>query len=604
MIWKLSVTGIKNRLKDYLVLFSGLIVASMIFYMFLSIATNPVFISKDVYGREAYLNYIFTFGIILLVIITSVYLVYANSFLLSMRKHDYGMYMMLGAKSTRIGLLIFSETLLTGFLAVLLGITLGLGLTTIVTKVLVGKLGLEITHYRAILPSAIIGTLLFFVIIFLLGALGNMRKLTRTSVIDLLHEDQTPINLNHHPILRGVEAICGVLLLAVGYYVMTLPTNYIYLLIPTALVTIIVGSFFVFNGVFTAIINYLLNKKSFSYRGINEFTLGQLKFRLQSYTKVLTMISILFALALGAITVGLNFGSMKDEAQKGIYYDATIISQTPAVKKAEAKLTITNKQTYHYKEKGMHLYFNRAEFNKQPLKEMAVYFHDNQDNSPTYKVKTLATAKLDKPQTTENSIFSQMVPNGLPKKIHLVSPKRWLSIDGQEKFVSYINVKDFVHDFPVINQIQKQQLRENRDYKDTYLNSKPYYYSNVLGFTSAFEFMGFFLGIAFLTMLASTLMFKVLSGAASDKVRYQMLHEIGARPRLLRSSVRKEIGTLFTMPAILGIVDVLCGLQLFRSLLKAPYHNIWIPFTIFIVLYLGYYLLTVTLYEKIVLKTE
>ena len=604
MIWKLSVTGIRNRLKDYLVLFSGLIVASMIFYMFLSIATNPVFISKDVYGREAYLNYIFTFGIILLVIITSVYLVYANSFLLSMRKHDYGMYMMLGAKSTRIGLLIFCETLLTGFLAVLLGITLGLGLTTIVTKVLVGKLGLEITHYKAILPSAIIGTLLFFVIIFLLGALGNMRKLTRTSVIDLLHEDQTPINLNHHPVLRGIEAICGVLLLAVGYYVMTLPTNYIYLLIPTALVTIIVGSFFVFNGVFTAIINYLLNKKSFSYRGINEFTLGQLKFRLQSYTKVLTMISILFALALGAITVGLNFGSMKDEAQKGIYYDATIISQTPAVKKAEAKLTITNKQTYHYKEKGMHLYFNRAEFNKQPLKEMAVYFHDNQDNSPTYKVKTLATAKLDKPQTTENSIFSQMVPNGLPKKIHLVSPKRWLSIDGQEKFVSYINVKDFVHDFPVINQIQKQQLRENRDYKDTYLNSKPYYYSNVLGFTSAFEFMGFFLGIAFLTMLASTLMFKVLSGAASDKMRYQMLHEIGARPRLLRSSIRKEIGTLFTMPAILGIVDVLCGLQLFRSLLKAPYHNIWIPFTIFIVLYLGYYLLTVTLYEKIVLTNK
>ena len=604
MIWKLSVTGIKNRLKDYLVLFSGLIVASMIFYMFLSIATNPVFISKDVYGREAYLNYIFTFGIILLVIITSVYLVYANSFLLSMRKHDYGMYMMLGAKSTRIGLLIFSETLLTGFLAVLLGITLGLGLTTIVTKVLVGKLGLEITHYKAILPSAIIGTLLFFVIIFLLGALGNMRKLTHTPVIDLLHEDQTPINLNHHPVLRGIEAICGVLLLAVGYYVMTLPANYIYLLIPTALVTIIVGSFFVFNGVFTAIINYLLNKKSFSYRGINEFTLGQLKFRLQSYTKILTMISILFALALGAITVGLNFGSMKDEAQKGIYYDATIISQTPAVKKAEAKLTITNKQTYHYKEKGMHLYFNRAEFNKQPLKEMAVYFHDNQDNSPTYKVKTLATAKLDKPQTTENSIFSQMVPNGLPKKIHLVSPKRWQSIDGQKKFVSYINVKDFVHDFPVINQIQKQQLRENRNYKDTYLNSKPYYYSNVLGFTSAFEFMGFFLGIAFLTMLASTLMFKVLSGAASDKVRYQMLHEIGARPRLLRSSIRKEIGTLFTMPAILGIVDVLCGLQLFRSLLKSPYHNIWIPFTIFIVLYLGYYLLTVTLYEKIVLKTE
>ncbi|UZX31732.1 FtsX-like permease family protein [Lactobacillus helsingborgensis] len=604
MIWKLSVSGLKNRLRDYLVLFSGLIVASMIFYMFLSIATNPVFISKDVYGRTAYLTYIFTFGIILLVIITSVYLIYANSFLLSMRKHDYGMYMMLGAKSTRIGLLIFSETLLTGFLAVLLGIILGLGLTTIVTKVLVGKLGLEITHYKAILPSAIIGTLLFFVIIFLLGALSNVHKLTHTPVIDLLHEDQTPINLNHHPVLRGIEAICGVLLLAVGYYVMTLSTRYIYFLIPTALVTIIAGSFFVFNSVFTAIINYLLNKKSFSYRSINEFTLGQLKFRLQSYTKILTMISILFALALGAITVGLNFGSMKDETQKSIYYDATIVSQTPAVKKAEAKLTITNKQTYHYKEKGMHLYFNRAEFEKQPLKEIEIYFHDNQDNLPTYKVKTLVTAELDQPETAANSIFSQMVPNGIPKKIKLVSPKRWNTLSGQKKFVSYIKVKDFAHDFPVIKQIQKQQLKENRNYKDIYLSSKSYNYNNMIGFTSAFEFMGFFLGIAFLTMLASTLMFKVLSGAASDKVRYQMLHEIGVRQRLLRSSIRKEIGTLFTMPAILGIIDVLCGLQLFKTLLISPYHNIWIPFTIFIVLYLGYYLLTVTLYQKIVLTTE
>ena len=219
-------------------------------------------------------------------------------------------------------------------------------------------------------------------------------------------------------------------------------------------------------------------------------------------------------------------------------------------------------------------------------------------------MKTLVTAKLDKPETAANSIFSQMVPNGIPKKIKLVSQRRWNTLSGQKKFVSYINVKDFAHDFPVIKQIQKEQLKENRNYQDIYLSSKSYNYSNMIGFTSAFEFMGFFLGIAFLTMLASTLMFKVLSGAASDKVRYQMLHEIGARPQLLRSSIRKEIGTLFTMPAILGIVDVLCGLQLFKTLLISPYHNIWIPFTIFIVLYLGYYLLTVTLYEKIVLTNK
>ena len=43
------------------------------------------------------------------------------------------------------------------------------------------------------------------------------------------------------------------------------------------------------------------------------------------------------------------------------------------------------------------------------------------------------------------------------------------------------------------------------------------------GLFSGFEFMGFFLGLAFLTMLASCLMFKILSGSKSDIARYEML---------------------------------------------------------------------------------
>lgn len=44
MLWKLSLTGIKSRFKDYLVLFSGLTFASAIFYMFMTLATNPAFL--------------------------------------------------------------------------------------------------------------------------------------------------------------------------------------------------------------------------------------------------------------------------------------------------------------------------------------------------------------------------------------------------------------------------------------------------------------------------------------------------------------------------------------------------------------------------------
>ncbi|MCT7871687.1 MAG: ABC transporter permease, partial [Lactobacillus crispatus] len=112
----------------------------------------------------------------------------------------------------------------------------------------------------------------------------------------------------------------------------------------------------------------------------------------------------------------------------------------------------------------------------------------------------------------------------------------------------------------------------------------------------------FFLGLAFLAMLASTLMFKVLSGANSDRPRYEMLWKVGSRRKLLKSSIKAEIGTLFALPAVLGVIDVLFGLQFFKGILANPYDKIWIPFTIFLVLYLLYYLITVKLYEGIVLK--
>lgn len=47
MLNKLAFAGIKSRLKDYIVLFFGLIMSSAIFYMFESLATNKAFIKAN-----------------------------------------------------------------------------------------------------------------------------------------------------------------------------------------------------------------------------------------------------------------------------------------------------------------------------------------------------------------------------------------------------------------------------------------------------------------------------------------------------------------------------------------------------------------------------
>ncbi|MCG0732925.1 ABC transporter, permease protein [Lactiplantibacillus plantarum] len=104
MLTKLAMTGFKHRWRDYLVLFSGLIMSSAIFYMFEALATNQDFLKQNT--SISMVGLIFQFGSVLLTIITLVYIGYANSFLLSMRKRDYGLFMLVGARKSKIGQLI------------------------------------------------------------------------------------------------------------------------------------------------------------------------------------------------------------------------------------------------------------------------------------------------------------------------------------------------------------------------------------------------------------------------------------------------------------------------------------------------------------------
>src|SRR5699024_350256 len=87
---------------------------------------------------------VFIFGIVLLAIITLVSIVYANSFLLSMRKNDYGTYMILGARNSKLACSIITETDVIGLLATALGMLIGIGLTQVVSQLLISQLGLQL----------------------------------------------------------------------------------------------------------------------------------------------------------------------------------------------------------------------------------------------------------------------------------------------------------------------------------------------------------------------------------------------------------------------------------------------------------------------------
>lgn len=603
MLWKLSLTGIKSRLRDYIVLFSGLVMASAIFYMFESMASNTDFLNNN--STLAMTVFIFRFGSVLLGIITFVYILYANSFLMTMRQKDYAMFMMLGAKGRKIAQMIFSETLIVGTVATLVGSALGIGLTSVVHRLLVAQLNIKITHFTPFNMNGLLITLLFFIVLFLLAAFVNAFSIVKKPILTLLRADQTPAQMKQHKFLFFLEVVLGIIFIGVGYYMMANIGTYQLMGIAVALVTIVLGTYFIFHSVIIFFLKLLKKTENLSMKKLNNFTLSQLSFRIREYTQMLSMVAMLLALALGALTVGLGFKNQITQLTNEVSNYDLVLNQSELIDQSKvAKLSPTINAIYQQKEDEKTVYYNYSEFEQNPFLIM-------ENQTPNTGERNVKTKKVTAEELATNLNYQDELryyelPEQREKEIKLLPAEEFAQLNLPQTSMQLIQAKDFHESIEQIGDLVAENNKNNESLKDGMFSFTQKYdaYQMINGMFSGFEFMGFFLGIAFLTMLASCLMFKILSGSKSDVVRYEMLGKIGARQALLKQSIRREIGILFLAPGILGAIHVLFGLQMFAVLMDDPYHNLWIPFTIFFVLYFIYYVVTTWLYTGIVLNKK
>ena len=600
MLGKLALAGIKNRRRDYLVLLLGLTMSAAIFYMFANLATNRAFIKANAVVSQASL--IFGFGAVLLILITIVYIMYANSFLLSMRQHDYGLFMMLGATRKRVGELVFLETLILGSLATAVGIVLGLAMSQFLVGFLLDMLGLHLAHLSAVYVPAIVATAVLYVGLFILASLFNLVRLTRTTVLKLLHTDEQANQPKVHPFRQMVAAILGVCFLAIGYWSLAAIKDLQMTAIPIALVTITIGTYLLFRATILVIIQGL-RRTRWAKKHLNGFLLGQLNFRVYNYTRMLTIVSLLFAMALGAITVGSGYHRQLPMMANSLgTYTVAIHDKNAQEQRLIDQLNVKHQATYTQKRQGKVVYYNAAELKQQPFELNRGTTEAKYATHPKYYTESLKQFKQKGSQSLDFLSLAIRSEQGFYAP-QILSAQQFAKQSGKTMTVTTVRVKNLNQDKRVLKRLNKLELaRFAQPEAMTVGNYQSY--ELMSGFFGGLEFMGYFLGIAFLAMLASCLMFKILSGAPGDQRRYQMLYKVGVRQRLMRVGIAKEIGILFLIPGIMGVIDVLFGLQMFKPLMQSPmspYLGIGSIFAIFIGLYAIYYAITLALYWRIVL---
>lgn len=606
MIMKLALSGMKRKQRDYLILFTGLIISIAVFYMFLTLSLNKEFITHNSVINN--IQAVFLVGTVMLSVITFFYLFYTNSFLLSLRKKEFGLYELIGAKKFQIRRVFQIETMAITGISIIIGLALGILLSRIVSWLLMNGLDLEFTQFKIVYLPAILWTMAYFgVASFITSTIHNSR-LAKTSIIDLLRSEVQNEGIPEKPKSAAPQISLGALFLGLGYVAIYFMEQLRFIGLFTAPVATTLGTYLLFGALLPIIVRKWKKNKTANFKGLNSFTSGQLNFRLSSLKWVLATIAMLIALSAGAIAGGFAF---KNDAFTSIdkywQYDATLYNPGVAERAVLDSIPLQEQLSFRMKMDDEFIYFAHEELNATPplIRDWMTYeivrpgplpanleIGDDYQIVPDYWLAALDT------------INPALVGT---KYSRIVSLEEFDRINEEEISIVLARTDDFsahMQRWQELDRLQEEKYPDlvvGFDPTTDSVASKYAQFKSHYAIASGTFFMGFFLGLAFLTMMASILMFKILSGANNDIRRYDSLRKLGVRRRLLEKSIYREILIVFLFPGILGLAHVLIGMRIFTFILEDPYYRLWVSLLIFLIIYGGYYFFTVHLYRKIVL---
>lgn len=605
MLSKIAISTIKHRIKDFIILFAGLSSSVAIFCMFTTIAENKAFLESNSDIRQ--IVFIFIIGEFLLGFITIIYLNFANTFLVQLRQREYGVLMLYGATKKQVANLLFKETMILGLLSTIFGIILGMALTCIAGSVLQNLLYLNLPNWQFFNIKGFIITLLFFATLLFVNGSINAIRLKSAQLDNLLQANQVSEKLPHSLGRYLVLGFLGLLLFVSSILVMKNIVKYGTTGLIVALILNVSGTYLTMRASLILILSSL-KKLNNSYRDLNRFMLGQLTFRLGAFDKLLTIVTLMFALALGALSVGRAYQlTTPIIANQSSAYTIAIKNATAKDKKNIDQLKKVNfLHTYQYKSMNEgRVYFDQSEFDRVKL---PVFRNQSKDKKSNLKKPKMAYANAIQLQTNYEPSMHKLSENALSQsplmsdKIETIfaSHAMFDSLQTATNDITIIKVDGIAENESVLSKLVNSQKEKLEPLNYSTMSGTYPLLVTLRGFMGGLEFMGFFLAIAFLTMLASTLMFKVLSNAETDKQRYSILSMVGANIELLRLTNCKEIAIIFIVPLLIGFIDVWFGLTMFKSMLPDVYIGLGFASLITIVIYVMYYCVTVRLYQRLV----
>lgn len=626
MYFNIAFKNVKKSFKEYSIYFFTLTFAVCIFYSFNAIGSQKAMMQlsekQNIYG-DLMENIISVLSAFIAVLLGGL-IIYATNFLIKKRKKEFGIYMCLGMKKKKISKILVFETVIVGTISLIVGITVGVLFSQGLSFLTIKLFKVDFSKYRFIISfEAIIKTILYFAIMYLVVILFNVFIIRKYKLVDLLYSNKKSESIKVTDPKRAIIIlILSIVVISFAYYfVLKAGLDFTNFQFKISLVLGCIGTLLFFYGIASTLFYIIKNNKNIYLNKLNIFTTRQIVSKFNTNFISMTIICLMLFLTISSLSSVLSVKNNMEETLKlSTPFDATIMIKNLSNKDYKDILKENGYELGSHGENYKKLDIYETNFNSSKLlkkytedRDVNKYLENNQF------INTLAISLSDynnmrdlkgedKLTLRDNEVFiasNHKFMEPVVKKF--ISNEKVISIDGEEyriansklieeaffssskpgfSFVLIVNdkvlenctvVQNIINiNFNEENKAEMEKLFHNKftQWNENKNNEKKYVlnggtiqdmYDESRGLSTIVIFIGLYLGIVFLLASTAILSLQQLSECSDSIDKYNALKKIGATKKLINKSILEQVAIFFMLPLILAIVHSVIAIRVINE---------------------------------------
>ena len=581
MIWSITKSNIKKNFPLYRIYFLATIGLLSIFIAFLNFISDKIIAEKIEDSGQALV--IANGSLLFLIVFLVVFLIYFNNFFVRKRSQDLGVLAILGFSKRELTKLLTLENLVILVLSYLVSLLLGPTLYFLAVLVITHLLDFTMEVQWFITVKEIIESLGILVVVFLINFITNGVIIAKQSLIEFVNFSKKAEKKIRIRKVRAIIAITALLLSYVLCLTTVFPSTRKMLLsvgmVPISLliiILVILGSIFTIRYGLTFVISFLKEKKKRLYRPLSNIIYPKFNYRIATKNKLLTVLGGLLTLTVSVTGImvmlyAYSLNGIERLTPSAIEYN---------VESENGQVNVTN-----ILENGQVslVDINLLRLNTNP----EVTITESGQTIPYFDIINYSDYKeLMKAQGRKNSIEgSESLPlliNYFPTEISLGKTFNLENAyDVTVKQVSTNNVFSFSTSVTTLvvsdklyaelsSRFPEKKMTIRTFNGDSIRSSETFYnqFSTVPDVISSYSreytvktaniatyIFITFLSILFIICTGSILYFTSLIEIMENKEEYSYLSKLGYSKKMINRIVRYEIGILFLIPVLIGIIN-------------------------------------------------